>query len=212
MTSVTAAQIASPPDTTVHLDDVSWETYRELRESPANNGVRMTYDQGALVLMSPSKRHERVSELLGQFIVEWLVARGIEFQSCGAVTFQRDDLAKGTEPDKCFYVQHEAAVRARDELNLAADPPPDLAIEVDVTALSDRKLTIYAAVGVPEVWRWKEETVQLMQLQDGRYLEVDESTVLPGFPLGEAVRLIQSRHERDNMTLLREFRKLVESN
>jgi len=205
-----AVRHVSSEKAVIHLDHVPWETYCRLREIPENASVRMTFDRGALVLMSPSKRHEHVSELLGQLVVEWAVARELEFQSCGTVTFQREDLARGTEPDKCFYTQHEAAVRDRDELDLTVDPPPDLAVEVDVTAVSQRKLEIYAAVGVPEIWLWRDETLQVLRLQGEHYRETAGSTALPGFPVDGVSRLLQRRRELGNLALLREFRQMIQ--
>ena len=207
---VSAPHVGSPTDAVVRLDDVSWETYRQLRDSPQNEAVRMAYDQGTLYLMSPSKRHERVSELLSQLVVEWALAKSIEFQSCGSVILRRDDLEKGLEPDKCFYLQHEAAVRDQDELDLSIDPPPDLVIEVEVTYLSERKLTIFAAIGVPEVWRWRNETLQVLRLERNRYIEVRQSRALPGFPISRATALIQRRRRLGNMSLLREFRNSIQ--
>src|SRR5918999_809823 len=92
-------------DAQVFLSDVDWETYEKLRASDRNRNVRMTYDDGDLVLMSPSKLHERIAELLARLILVWTEEFGIAMQSCGSMTFKRKDLKKGFEPDKCYYIQ-----------------------------------------------------------------------------------------------------------
>ena len=208
--TVTPKYVAASTDAVVQLDRVRWETYGDLRDSPENDHVRMTFDRGVLVLMSPSKRHERIASLIGQLIVEWALVKRVPFQSCDTVTFQREDLSRALEPDKCYYIQHENIVRDRDELDLSVDPPPDLVIEVDVASSSARKLKLYAAFGVPEVWHWRDEQLQILILRDSEYEQADDSDALSGFPIRQAVDLIVDRRSRDDMTLLLEFRNLIQ--
>ena len=208
--TVTPKYVAASTDAVVQLDRVRWETYGDLRDSPENDHVRMTFDRGVLVLMSPSKRHERIASLIGQLIVEWALVKRVPFQSCDTVTFQREDLSRALEPDKCYYIQHENIVRDRDELDLSVDPPPDLVIEVDVASSSARKLKLYAAFGVPEVWHWRDEQLQILILRDSEYEPADDSDALSGFPIRQAVDLIVDRRSRDDMTLLLEFRNLIQ--
>jgi Uma2 family endonuclease len=126
----------------VVLCDVDWETYEKVRDVDGNRNLRMTYDQGTLSIMSPSKLHERVAELLAQMIVAWTDASGVARQSCGSTTLKKVSSRRGIEPDKCFYFENEAAVRQRDEHDPSIDPPADLGIEVDVSASSDARLPI----------------------------------------------------------------------
>src|SRR5438046_9570204 len=65
----------------------------------------------------------------------------------GSPTFKRKDLAKGFEPDSCFYIDHAEQVRGKEELDLVTDPPPDLVIEVDITRSSLSRFPIFAALG-----------------------------------------------------------------
>ena len=90
--------------------------------------------------------------LIGLLLHAWTLERDIDIQSCRTVTFKREDLQRGLEPDNCYYVANEARVRSKTELDLTLDPPPDLAIEIDLGGGRMRKLAIYAAFGVPEVW------------------------------------------------------------
>jgi Uma2 family endonuclease len=62
----------------------------------------------------------------------------------------QQEMLKGIEPDPCFYIQNEASVRGKKRLDLSTDPPPDLAIEIDITSRTHPE--IYAALGVPELW------------------------------------------------------------
>ena len=194
----------------VWLWGVSWEDYVRLRAIPESRNVRMTYNEGSLELMSPSKMHERIGELLGRLVAAWTEERGIAVQGCGSTTFRREDLQKGLEPDKCYYLQHLDNVRDRDELDLALDPPPDLVIEVDVTSPSRHRFPIYAKLGVPEVWLWRKDTLRFFLLGDNRqYAESDEGVALPGFPRQLAEQLLAKARATDDTALLREFRQAI---
>ena len=194
------------------LRDASWHEYVKLRDAPEMRNVRMTFDRGNLELMSPTKLHERLGYLIGRCIDVWTEEKSIPVQGCRATTFRRADLLRGLEPDNCYYIEHEPAVRERDELDLAIDPPPDLAVEVDVTNRSLDRFSIYAALGVPEVWRWSNEAVQILRLNPQRqYCEARESTALPGFPADRMVEMIGRRTTADETSLIREFRVVCRS-
>jgi Uma2 family endonuclease len=202
----------SPPAPTfapLVLHAIPWEMYCQLRSEPANSHVRMTFDRGRLEMMSPSKLHERIASLLTQMIVVWTEEKKIGRQSCGTVTFQREDLIRGLEPDQCFYIQNEAAVRGRDELDLEQDPPPDLVIEVDLTSPSRARLPLYQALGVPEVWVWRGDLLAVHVLDAGRYEVRSVSEALPGFPIPTAVELLRDRHAVDETELILRFREVV---
>jgi len=200
--------VAERTDACVWLSGVSWEDYGRLRAIPESRNVRMTFANGRLELMSPSKQHERIAELLARLIFAWTEERGIAVQSCGTTTFRREDLQRGLEPDKCYYVQHEADVRDRDELDLGVHPPPDVVVEVDVTSPSRDRLPIYAELSVPEVWLWRREHLTWLLLGPaGTYQEATASPALPGFPRDLAERLIIQRREMDETTLVGRFRR-----
>ncbi len=189
------------------LRNVTWQQYVELRDSDEHQYIRMTYDRGNLELMSPSKLHERVGYLIGRCIGVWTEEKRIEIQGCRSTTFRRQDLLRGLEPDNCYYIEHEQDVRDRDQVDLAIDPPPDLAVEIDVTARSIERMPIYAALGVPEIWRWHENKLLVLRLDPaGQYVEVPTSLALPGFPFEGLTDVINRRTMADETTLIRAFR------
>lgn len=194
----------------VVLYGIPWETYRTLRDAEENSQVRMTYDQGALEFVSPSRMHEQISYLLGRMIDQWTLLKKVEIAAGRNTTFRREDLACGLEPDNCYWIRHEKMMRGKGEVNLSVDPPPDLVIEVDVTNPSVAKLPIYLALGVPEVWHWEEERLQvLVKSNRGSYQPRATSKELPGFPLHIAEELLQERHDKGETTLIAQYiRKL----
>lgn len=190
----------------VRLRKATWDEYVKLRDDDEFRHTRMTYDRGDLELRSPSKLHERIGYLIGRSIDVFTRKRRIAIQSCLTTTFRRVELLRGLEPDNCYYIQNEPVVRSRDEADLSIDPPPDLAIEVDVTRRSIERLAIYAALGVPEVWRWHDDRLQILILRrSGKYAPASKSVSLPGFPLQRLIEMIDQRTLHDETTLMRKF-------
>jgi Uma2 family endonuclease len=165
----------------VILRHVSWETYeRLLAEHEQASSPRFTYDGGVLEIMSPSTRHERLNRSIATFCEVIIEECNIELDNVGSNTFKREDLARGFEPDSCFYVQHVERVRNREQIDLAVDPPPDLVIEIDISRSSLDRFPIFASIGVPEVWRYDGMRVAIFTLAGGAYQEHEASEAFPG--------------------------------
>jgi Uma2 family endonuclease len=163
------------------LHGIDWPTYRRLLRAFENrSGVRLTYDRGALEIMSPLLEHEGPADLLGRFVVVVTEELGIEVKAGGTVTLRRRRRQRGLEPDRCWWIANEPLMRGRQHLDLRRDPPPDLAIECDVTSSSLNRMGIYAAMGVPEVWRLDGSSLTFQLLQaDGRFIESPTSLSFP---------------------------------
>jgi Uma2 family endonuclease len=200
------------PERRVLLRDVSWEMYQSLRLIEQNYHLRMTYDRGLLEIMSPSRKHERVSYLIGRMIDEWTMHHDIDIGAGRNTTFNRKDLDRGLEPDNCYWITHEPDIRDREEFDLAIDPPPDLAIEVDVSRLSISKLPIYASLGVPEIWRWRYEALEILRLNEqSEYVIQQASLELPRFPIAQATSLLQDREGKSDTKVVKSFVRLIKS-
>jgi Uma2 family endonuclease len=199
----------STPEQRVLLGNISWSTYLALAESADNPRGRLAYDQGFLEIMSPSMLHESIKSLIGRMIEVFSLEMDIDIRTVGSTTFQRRDLEKGLEADECYYIQSAAAVRGVEAIDLAIHPPPDLAIEVDISRSTQIKLGIYAALPVGEVWRCDGQQIHVLIWQDGTYLEGDASVVLPGFPIAEATRVLQQRDSTGETELIRGFQTWV---
>ncbi len=192
------ATTLAPPEQRVILN-ASWETYeRLLAEHVDSPGTRFAYDRGLLEIMVVYIGHEnpnRTLALLAEIVAE---ATNRDFVASGSVTCKRKDLEKGFEPDSSFYLdEHAAQVRGKEELDLMVDPSPDLVIEVDITRSSLPRQPIFAAVGVPEVWRYDGERVTFYRLVEGRYVETERSIALPPLASKQAgIFLEESRREK----------------
>lgn len=205
-----AAALPGVFEHSVVLHDVPWEIYQALRWEENNNHLKMTYDRGELEIMSPRRKHEKISELTAQMVCQWVLLHNIEIEVGGNTTFCRKDLRRGLEPDHCYWIAHQAAVRGKDDIDLAFDPPPDLALEVEVSHSIITKLSIYEALGVPEVWRWRRGTWEVLRLSAARQYESQkQSLALPGFPLDLVAQLIEQRDIEGDTTLLKRFIKAI---
>lgn len=176
------ATITAPEEQRVLLRNISWETYERLLEERGEHPVpRYTYDRGMLEIMSPlSMGHEEYADSL-RFIPRILARHfGLKFRASGSMTLQRPDIEAGVEPDASFYVTNLDAISGKGRLDMRFDPPPDLAIEVDVTNPTLDKLPLYARFGVPELWRFDSQRMRLYVLAGGAYVEREESAVFRG--------------------------------
>lgn len=180
------------------LPEVSWDLYEKLRDEQGSWNVRMTYDHGRLELMSPSKKHEEDSYRFETLIVEIAKGLGLRCKPLRATTWKRPDEA-GKEADACFYLANEPRIWKKKEIDLAIDPPPDLAIEVEISPPHLDIESVYAAIGVPEIWRYNGESLRILERQpDGTYLQRDRSPSLPYLPPEEVIRLLREAEELDD--------------
>jgi Uma2 family endonuclease len=185
--------VASAAEQRVVLDNISWSTYLAILNDAENRRGRIAYDRGVLEITSPSKLHENVKTLIARMIEAYSEATGIEADGAGSTTFKREDLERGFEPDECYYIKNADVVLAKDELDLTIDPPPDLALEVDISRTSVGKFGIYQALAVPEVWRYRGNEFEIFVLKSGDYVKAERSEQLPGFPVQVAGELLQQR-------------------
>ncbi len=202
----------SPPESGVILDNISWETYeRILSEHTESAGPRFTYNNGRLEIMILSVEHEEPNRTLALFVDIVAAEMNINIRRVGSNTFKREDLLKGFEPDSAFYIGNAAAVRGKKRIDLMQDPPPDLVIEIDVTNSSLPRFPIFAAVGVPEVWRYMDERVQIFKLLGGSYAETPYSLALPHVTGDVLTRFLRESEQLDSPVWLRQVRGWAES-
>jgi Uma2 family endonuclease len=192
------------------LYGVSWRFYEAFLSEMAERRIFLTYDRGNLEIMSPSGKHARSSCLLGRLVEILTEELDIPVDNLGDMTFRREDLDRGLEPDECYYLRNEPRIRGKDEIDLTTDPPPDLGIEVDISRSSLNKLGVYAALGFPEVWRYDGTTVHVHILQpDGRYAVGETSVSFPFLPMAELGRFLQRASTMDKTSWARSFRAWV---
>ena len=179
-------QIVVPPGKQLLLKDVSWHQYQDiLANLGENRSARISYSNGMLEIMVPLPEHEDDKVIIGNLVEAILEEMDVEFRSLGSTTFENKAMATALEPDDCFYIQNEAAVRGKKRLDLTVDPPPDLAIEIDIT--SRTRLATYENLGVPELWRYNGSKLEINILQADKYIESNQSLNFPSLPIAEVI-------------------------
>lgn len=203
------ASITAPGNHLV-LDGVSWRTYMQILQAFDERHLRITYDRGTLEIMTLSPEHERMKHLLGYLIgvlveeLEWHMA------GFGSMTFKRRRGQRGLEPDECYWIQHELLVRGKDRVDLDRDPPPDLVVEIDITHGSLDRFAIYAALGVPEIWRFSNRTLRAHRLTaESEYVESQHSAAFPFLVMSEMEEFLTLRTGESETALIRRFRVWV---
>jgi len=189
--SMTAAENIT--DQSVVLRGVRWETYeRLLADHQDSNGARLNYDSGILEIMAPSFKHENLKETIASLFQLAAETKDVDFVAAGSTTFRRQDLQKGFEPDACFYVRDVERIRTQDEIDLNVDPPPDLVVEIVVTNRVVNKLPLFAALAIPEVWRYQADELQILVLESNAYSSRATSSILPGVGSRALTELVRS--------------------
>lgn len=195
----------------VVLHGISWEQFEKLLEDLGNDrAARIAYDDGVLEIMTPLPEHEYFKEVLGDAVKDIADELEIDYASYGSTTWRQQIKQVGLEPDNCFYFQNEAIVRGRIDLDLSkGDPPPDLALEIDITHKSLDRFPIYVRLGVPELWCYDNGELKIYHLQNGEYLEAEASLALPQLPIHELPYLIEQHRVKGQRAVRRAIRVWV---
>jgi Uma2 family endonuclease len=193
------------------LQGVDWDTYRRLlRALDERPSLRLTYDRGTLEIMTLTFGHESWGHLLGRLVVALTEELGLPIAGGGSTTFRRKRQRRGLEPDESYWIANEPLVRGKQRIDLRVDPPPDLAIEIDVTRSSLDRLGIYAALGVPEVWRYDGQNLTFHLLgANSQYTTQGASRSFPLVTPADVVGFLAQRGQTDENSVVRQFRTWV---
>jgi Uma2 family endonuclease len=188
------------------LYGVAWEDYLKLLDATPDLYLRHTYDEGTLEMMSPGKNHEWAGKLIARMIEAFALAADLPIQSIGATTIRAAKGGRGLQPDQTYYLANEPLVRGKDTYDPKKDPPPDLAIEIDVTNTSVPRLPVFAKVGVPEVWRLDtRRRLHFYRLMKTKYKEIEHSIAFAFLKPADLMRFVNRRADIGENAVVREF-------
>ena len=183
---------------------VSWAEYLAFSDSLGERHVRVTYDRGEMEFMTISPLHDRIKHVFVLLLGVLSEEMNISVVGYGSMTQRREDLERGLEADECYWIEHAELFRGRTDVDLRRDPPPDLAIEVEISRSTLDRMGISAALGVPEVWRCDGETLRVCLLgAEARYADAPHSRAFPFLPMEELLRFVQTGAPLMNNELLR---------
>ncbi|MBE9055804.1 Uma2 family endonuclease [Sphaerospermopsis sp. LEGE 08334] len=187
----------------VVLYDISWQQFENILQNLGQSrAATIAYDSGTLEIMTPLPEHEHYKEVISDLVKDIADTLDLDYESYGSTTWKRETRLAGLESDNCFYLQNEAKVRGKLDLDLTQDPPPDLALEIDITSKSLNRFPIYARLGVPEIWCYDAGKLKIYLLENGEYIESETSLVFPGLPIRELPKLIEE-HRNEGRRAIR---------
>ena len=197
-----------PEGATLIIRQVAWDEYERLLEDLSERPhLRVSYDCGKLEIMSPLPEHEEFARFIDDLVRVLSDNLNLKLEKRGSATWKSRRLARGAEPDACYYVRNADRIIGKRKVDLESDPPPDIVVEIDVSDESLGKFRIYAALSVPEIWRYDGETVEFYELAGDGYRIISESGFFPGLkPAIVADALEQSKTEGQSAAL-RAFRQ-----
>ncbi len=199
-------QLRIQPGRQILIDLVSWQQFESiLTELGERRAARVSYSNGTLEIMVPLPEHEKAKEIIGDIIKMLLTERELDYDALGSTTLKNERMTQAVEPDACFYIQNQRLTIGKNRLDLSIDPPPDLAIEIDLT--SRTQLDNYRSLGVPELWRYDRQGLHIYLLRSGEYLESVVSDIFLDLPVVELVnRCVQRSQEIGSSQAMRELR------
>lgn len=205
-------QIIVNPGQQMLLKDISWQKLEKiLEEMGERRAARISYSDGWLEIMVPLPEHEKDKELLGDLVKILLEILQIDFEPFGSTTLKNERMRQAVEPDTSFYIQNQAAVIGKNRIDLNIDPPPDLAIEIDIT--SRTRFENYEILGVPELWRYQQQGLEIFLLQEGKYIKSQSSPNFPNIPIIELVNeYVRQCLSIGRSQAMRSFRSWVKDN
>ncbi|HEY2380996.1 MAG TPA: Uma2 family endonuclease [Terriglobia bacterium] len=201
-----------PPGAVLTLDNVSWDEYESVLEQFVDrSGLRITYDQGRLDFVTTSRAHGKREFFIARMVAVLAEELNIDIEGDAGSTHKRKRYLKGTEPDTCFYIGNLERIAGKEEINLETDPPPDLVIEVDKSHQSLRKLPIYAAFGVPEIWRYlvRQKTAEIHALQGETYARIPASRFFPILTNAVLARFVEQSAVEGQTPAIKAFRRWI---
>lgn len=193
------------------FDDADWTFYEDVCRRLERRRAFVTYYKGKLEVVTTSFLHERIAFLLHTIVKVLAEESNTSIITAGRATLRDPALDEGTEPDTSFYTQNAARMRNHRQINLPADPPPDLAIEVEVTRRLGERRLIYRDIGVPELWRYADgELIVLLRRADD-YERTDRSPTFPQLAPDEIARFVEAGISADETPWTRDFRRHVQA-
>jgi Uma2 family endonuclease len=210
MVTLQLQQLDIPLGQRLLLRDIDWHEFEAiLTELGEHRATRIAYYQGILEIRMPTPEHEVDKELISDLIKILLEELEIDCECFGSTTFKQKTMGSGIEPDQCFYIQNHWQMRGKRRVDLTIDPPPDLALEIDVT--SKTQLDAYVALGVRELWIYDGGELKLYVLQSDQYQLVSTSPTFSQLPLPNLVKeLLEKSRKLGRSPALKALRKKIQ--
>lgn len=203
------ATVIEQPVQRLVLYSVPWKSYEGLLHALDGRRLRISYDRGTLEIMTIAFPHEFFKTLFARMIETLTLELNIPLVPGGSMTFRREVLERGVEADECYWIANAALMLGKVEYDIESDPPPDLAVEIDITKSSINRLGIYAALKVREIWQFDGSELRVHHLVGKKYRVKEQSRAFPFLPVQELMRFVQQAESEDQTAVMRSFTQWV---
>ena len=205
-----------PENASVTFGDVSWDEYEELLEEVGEApGLRISYDNGSLHVMTISAEHEKYAIFINSLIAGIRLRLRMDILAFGSATMRKPKRSAGHEPDACFYVQTAALIGNKIRLDFETDPPPDIVVEIDVHHDSRSRFPVYARLGVAEIWRYDGQAMTIYHLSEEgegqQYVEEGTSAALPMLSATRLTEMLERMRRDGELSALLAFDEWLQS-
>lgn len=180
---------ATHADQTLSLAGMAWDDYERLTEE--DFGYRISYLDGVITIVSPSRNHERIAEVINGLIKTYCRKYNLAYFPMGSTTLKNPPLA-GKEPDHSFAFETDKSI-------------PDLAVEVTYTSGSVADLEKYRYLEVKEVWFWNNNQITFYHLDNGNYRQIEKSSFLPKLTTDFLITFVNRGLTETPLTIEEEF-------
>ncbi len=205
--TITPDKIDLPPGTLLYFPG-NLADYEQILVQLGDRPIpRLRLRGNYILLMSPLPEHAKEIDIIADIVKAILRHQDRDWDSFHPVTLRRGK-ETGLEPDVCFYIENYQAILGKRKLDLSIDPPPDLAIEIDVTSFT--RIEDYLPLAIPEVWIYKKGELNIYQFVDNSYLATDTSRIFPDFPVKQTIsQYVNRAWEVGSSVALREFSQIL---
>ena len=191
----------------VLLQNVDWECLEFLlKKLGENRATRLNYSQNILEIMTPLLPHESAKCNIDRLVSILCEELNLNLRSTGSLTLKREDLDRAAEPDNSYYIENEPLIRNKTNIDLTEDPPPDLIIEIEYSSSAINKLQLYEAIGVPELWRYNGKELFIYKLENGKYLQCENSPIFEAINIKEVTTFLEKQKNIGEIAMVKEFR------
>ena len=181
------------------LENIAWEGYIAISDAVERPNLRVIYCDGRLTFVTESRKHGWSAECLGYLVVALAQGLGMNWEAAASATFRKEEKRGGVEGDKTFYFgEHARRMKGPKDIDLNIQPPPDLAIEVEVSHSADDAMIVWGRLRVPEVWRFDPIAMECSfwgRRRNGTYARRDTSEAFPMLTPTDVVEQIRQASE-----------------
>jgi Uma2 family endonuclease len=200
-----------PNGATLVIHDFDWVGYEHLLDAMGDRAhFRVSFDHGRLEVLSRGTPHEEYARLMDLIVFAFCESCNLNVRCFGQATWKKQSVSTGLEPDACYYVKSAELIRGGNNITLESDPPPDIAVEIDLTRSSLRKLSIYGALKIPEVWRYDGNAVHIYALTENKYSDISESNLLPGLTSRMLAEVLEACKTGQTIDVIKAFRLRID--